>query len=342
MNILGICVRCVCVLGIFSHIFSDMTMYMMRIDDETNEIHAFYEEAENSIDVLYIGSSPVLRGISPMFMYETYGFTGYARASALQAPIVSYYLLEESLRYQNPQVVVFSADNIFAEYDYEEREADLRRAVDGMKPSIEKFEIAKKATEEDDRQTILSYFFPLLRYHDRWKELELQTMEPQEWLEESILKGHVFLKDATPQEYPENFMEATGEIWEYDAEAVYYFEKMIRLCQERGISVLIAHLPKMSWTYEQSQALETFAMRMNVDYIDFDVSYWREILNLNLETDYYDQGHMTASGSYWLSLALGEYLSQQYRLPNRRYDIFYQDWNEKLMVYKEKTGLFEW
>ena len=58
--------------------------------------------------MLYVGSSPLLRGVSPMVMWQEHGFTGYVRASALQAPSVSYGLLAESLKYQNPKLVVLS------------------------------------------------------------------------------------------------------------------------------------------------------------------------------------------------------------------------------------------
>ncbi len=87
---IGIMLRCIAFVLVFSMFFSHTTNLLMRHDDESNEIHAFYGEPEDSIDVLYIGSSPLLRGVSPMVMWKEYGFTGYVRASALQAPAVSY------------------------------------------------------------------------------------------------------------------------------------------------------------------------------------------------------------------------------------------------------------
>lgn len=57
----------------------------------------------------------------PMVMWQEHGFTGYVRASALQAPSVSYGLLAESLKYQNPELVVLLCDNIFSDYDYAEQ-----------------------------------------------------------------------------------------------------------------------------------------------------------------------------------------------------------------------------
>lgn len=168
---LKIMVRCVAFVVVFSMLFGNATDLLMRHDDESNEIHAFYSEPKDTIDVLYVGSSPLLRGVSPMVMWQEHGFTGYVRASALQAPSVSYGLLAESLKYQNPELVVLLCDNIFSDYDYAEREGDLRRGLDGMKMSKYKLDIIKEVTAADESQSMLSYAFPLMRYHDRWKEI---------------------------------------------------------------------------------------------------------------------------------------------------------------------------
>lgn len=176
---LKIMVRCVAFVVVFSMLFGNATDLLMRHDDESNEIHAFYSEPEDTIDVLYVGSSPLLRGVSPMVMWQEHGFTGYVRASALQAPSVSYGLLAESLKYQNPELVVLLCDNIFSDYDYAEREGDLRRGLDGMKMSKYKLDIIKEVTAADESQSMLSYAFPLMRYHDRWKEINLAEDKPE-------------------------------------------------------------------------------------------------------------------------------------------------------------------
>lgn len=143
---INIIARCSAFCLVFVLLFGQFTQMYRRDDDETNEIHAFYDEPKDSLDVLYIGSSPLLRGVSSMLMYQDHGFTGYARASALQAPSVSYGLLAESLEYQNPEVVVLVCDNLFQSYDYAEQEGDMRRAMDGMKLSPYKWEIIQEVT----------------------------------------------------------------------------------------------------------------------------------------------------------------------------------------------------
>lgn len=337
---LKIMVRCVAFVVVFSMLFSNATDLLMRHDDESNEIHAFYSEPQDTIDVLYVGSSPLLRGVSPMVMWKEHGFTGYVRASALQAPSVSYGLLAESLKYQTPELVVLLCDNIFTEYDYVEREGDLRRGLDGMKMSKYKLDIIKEVTEADERQSMLSYAFPLMRYHDRWKEINLAEDEPEPLLEHSFKKGNVYLRDINPQAYPEGFMEPTGETYTFDESAKGYIEKSIALCKEKDIPVLLLHLPKMSWSYEQSMALENFAAENGVAYLDLDRAEYRNQLGLDPQMDYYDQGHMNLTGTIKLSDWLGDWLDAQYDLPDHREDpVISDNWNTDWAQYAEKTGL---
>lgn len=337
---LKIMVRCVAFVVVFSMLFSNATDLLMRHDDESNEIHAFYSEPKDTIDVLYVGSSPLLRGVSPMVMWNEHGFTGYVRASALQAPSVSYGLLAESLKYQTPELVVLLCDNIFTEYDYVEREGDLRRGLDGMKMSKYKLDIIKEVTEADERQSMLSYAFPLMRYHDRWKEINLAEDEPEPLLEHSFKKGNVYLRDINPQEYPEGFMEPTGEPYTFDESAKGYIEKSIALCKEKNIPVLLLHLPKMSWSYEQSVMVEEFAAENGAVYLDLDRAEYRSQLGLDPQVDYYDQGHMNLTGTIKLSDWLGDWLDAQYDLSDHRDDpAISESWNADWAEYAEKTGL---
>lgn len=314
IGILKITIRCALFLVVFALIFGYCSDMVRRQDDEVDAIHGYYGVEENTLDVLFMGSSPYLRGISPNIM-EDNGFTSYVRASALQPPSTTYHLLAESLEYQSPELVVLFPDNIFTEYDYVEREGDLRRALDGMKISMHKIEAVSVITAADERQTMLSYLFPFFRYHERWKEVEWFVDEPETLPLYSETNGNVSLPDISPQEYPENFMEDMGEaLPELDGESVYYFEKIIALCKENDIEVLLMHMPKMSWSYGQSQAISNFAEEMDVAYLDMDLEDVRLELGLDTQVDYYDQGHMNTTGTVKVSKWLGAYLAETYEL----------------------------
>ena len=57
---------------------------------ETTNANGFYSEPEQSLDVLMFGSSYCFFGVSPLKMWEEYGFASYVRGSANQSIFLTY------------------------------------------------------------------------------------------------------------------------------------------------------------------------------------------------------------------------------------------------------------
>ena len=148
--------------------------------DNTKEgalIGEYYENAGNN-DVIFIGDCEVYENFSPITLWEEYGITSYIRGSAQQLIWQSYYLMEETFRYETPDVMVFNV--LSMKYDtpkstgsQSQREAYNRMTLDGMRWSKSKWDsiYASMTEEERDWEAQYSYIFPLLRYHDRWNQL---------------------------------------------------------------------------------------------------------------------------------------------------------------------------
>ena len=112
------------------------------------------------------------------------------------------------------------------------------------------------------------------------------------------------------------------------------------MCQENNIPVLLLHLPKMSWSYEQSMMMQEFADTNGVAYLDLDRWEYRSQLGLDPSVDYYDQGHMNLTGVLKLSDWLGDWLDAQYDLPDHRNEpAISESWNADYQQYAERTGL---
>lgn len=139
---------------------------------EGSLIEEYYGEKGNH-DVIFVGDCEVYESFSPITLWERYGITSYIRGSAQQLIWQSYYLLEETLKYEKPEVVVF---NVLAmKYDKPQKEAYNRLALDGMKMSFSKLKSIRASMLEDE--SIMDYLFPLLRYHSRWSELTKEDFQ---------------------------------------------------------------------------------------------------------------------------------------------------------------------
>ena len=75
-----------------------MPKYMSNVKE--GALIAEYYKAPKNNDVIFIGDCEVYENISPVTLWQEYGITSYIRGSAQQLIWQSYYLLEETLRYE--------------------------------------------------------------------------------------------------------------------------------------------------------------------------------------------------------------------------------------------------
>ena len=151
---------------------------------EGSMIEEYYKD-ESDHEVVFIGDCEIYENFSPITLWEEYGITSYMRGSAQQLIWNSYYLLEDTLRYETPDVVVFNVLSV--KYDVPQSEAYNRMSIDGMKWSMSKVNNIKASMMEEEN--FVDYVFPLLRYHGRWAELTKDDFE------------HIFSKDLVISEY---------------------------------------------------------------------------------------------------------------------------------------------
>lgn len=134
----------------------------------------FYEEEEDTIDVIFLGSSHAASSFIPQELYNNYGITSYNLGCEQQNLVTSYFWLKEALRYQKPKAVVLDCYFLFLYSGYEplnSAESCTRKALDYMKWSPVKREAVKTICELDQYQSLVSYYLPNIRYHARWMNL---------------------------------------------------------------------------------------------------------------------------------------------------------------------------
>ena len=84
-------------------------------------IRSAFNEPEDSLDVVFLGTSQTFCAVSPMDMYDASGLRGYNLASIGQRVPVAGYLLRGLLRRQSPKLVLIDASGFF----YTEEEVRL-------------------------------------------------------------------------------------------------------------------------------------------------------------------------------------------------------------------------
>ena len=305
-----------------------MPKYMSDIV-EGNLVEEYYQETTDH-EVIFVGDCEVYENFSPIEMYRDYGITSYIRGSAQQLAWQSYYLLEDTLRYETPKVVVF---NVLAlKYNEPQSEAYNRMSIDGMKWSKSKIgAIQSSMTEEEN---MLDYIFPILRYHSRWSELSAEDFQYMFHKDKLFHNGYYMRVDVRPAEgFPEPDILADYTL---GSNAMGYLDKMRRLCEDNGIEFVLVKSPSLypHWYEEWDQQIVDYAEKYGLDYFNYEKL--ADEIGIDYSTDTYDAGlHLNLSGAEKLSKYFGEYLTETYDLTDYREDPEYEQ------VYEEKIQFYE-
>ncbi len=288
-------------------------------------------------DVLFLGDCEVYECYTPPTLWAEYGITSYIRGTPQQLVWHSYYLLEETLRYETPRAVVF---NVYAmRYGEPQNEAYNRVLLDGMRFSDVKLRAVLASMTEEE--SLASYLFPLLRYHSRWSELEAADLQYLFHRDSVTHNGYLMQTAVVPKE-----LDIEGEPLSDPTlpEICFaYLDRMRELCEEKGIQLILVKAPTNFWGYywydEWEEQMVSYAGEHGLPYYNF-IPLADEI-GLDWSTDTYDGGaHLNVSGAEKLTSYFGAILRETFGLEDHRADAELSAlWQEKCNAYEaEKNG----
>ena len=300
----------------------------------------YYAEAGNH-DVIFIGDCEVYENFSPITLWQEYGITSYIRGSAQQTIWQSYYLLEETLSYETPKVVVFNV--LSMKYDTTEstgrqsrREAYNRMTLDTMRWSKSKWNaiLASMTAEERQWDSMFTYLFPILRYHDRWSQLTAEDFTY--WFHRDTVSHNGYLMQTGVKPYQDAYAEPPLADYNFGENSWYYLEKMTQLCEDRGIQLVLLKAPSLSpkWWDRWDAQIREYAEEKGLLYIN--MLLFQEEIGIDWSRDTYDAGlHLNVRGAEKASLWLGRILSQDCSVPDHREDAALAAiWEEKIQRYE--------
>ena len=289
--------------------------YASGLTLEGSMVENWYAHAGEGHQVLFIGDCEVYESFSPAALYAEYGATSYIRGSAQQLMWQSYYLLREALQKETPRAVVLSICSL--RYSEPQNEAYNRMTLDGMRFGRNKIEAVRASLLEGESE--LSYYVPLLRYHDRLFEL---TPEDAQYLfagPELTYNGYLMRTETVPYTWlpqaPVLKDAAFGE------KPVEYLGRIAALCEEKGIALILVKSPCLlpAWYDQWDRWLTDYAEVHGIEYIN--AIPLMEEMGIDLGEDTYDGGvHLNVFGAEKYTRWLGAHLSERGLLTDQRQD----------------------
>lgn len=267
----------------------------------------YLKEQENSVDVLFFGSSISYCDVVPPVIWEQAGIASYVMAGPEQTLPITYYYVRETLKTQSPKAIfVEVTGTFFKQYQ------DFTKVNIGYMPwGINRLEASFIAAEKQERTGLL---FPLYNYHSRWDALTREDFAVAfKGYSEDALAGYTFLNTATEMTtlQPRNEV-SDAENYEKN---IAYLGKIAALCEQEGIQTVFYIAPTY-WrlTDEHLARLKADVESMaNVRFIDFNMG--DGLSDYDPKQDFFDLLHFNCYGAEKFSVRLAQLLTMELGLP---------------------------
>lgn len=300
--------------------------------DSVFKVDAFYEQEENTVDVLVLGSSHAYQGINTAVLWKEYGIASFNFCGAAQPIWNTYYYLEEALKTQTPKVIILDAYYVHMTEDYTDASTGIKNTY-GLKWSDTKIE-AIKATF-DTESTGNQYFFSILQYHSRYSDLNKADFYPYQANKEMYENHKGFYCYFRSEKVNERDLTGVSYYNKMTEKIEYYYRKIFELAESKNIPVIAIAIPFNAEAYHQgffNEAKYIAEKEYGARFYNFLTEY-KDELNLNYTTDFADAQHLNYIGNTKLTRFLGDILRNEYNVPDRRNNEKYASWEADAVVY---------
>lgn len=265
-------------------------------------VKQYQELPENSVEVLFLGSSNLMSGINPVQLWEETGIQSYAYCSRAQTFPFTYAYLQDALRTQNPECVVIDAYSIFCDKvinNLSNTDFHFGINMDSLSVSAK----SELITNYIYKKEWLSYYFPLFKNHNYYKSWENPEDETAE-----IFMGFCFADGIEYYDIPQ-YSDNVAAMDEVDG---IYLQKIIELCQEKEIDLFVIKTP-VAYTDEEHQKLNAAKQMCEAYGVEFyDMSLDAADWGFDFNTDMRDSFHINKNGAKKATSRIGEILSGMY------------------------------
>lgn len=332
-----------CVLILITLIVCSITLGFADSERSNTVLDEYYAQSENTVDCVFFGSSATYRAWNVPLAYEKEGIASYSLSTGTQPFSLTEYLMKESLKTQDVKLFVIELRGV-AKDPEDIVDVAVRRVIDNMKPSFNKFAAIRGVLEYADGKgnlddTGLSYYFPLLKYHSRWNPSKQPHYIKTDYYQGYAVEYGVSFRvvPISPMEYNEKNQPIAE-----NTEKVLY--SLLDYCDSIDTQVLFVISP-----YEASvqgmgkiNYAKKIVEKRGHEVLNCLPSDVREDIGLNDDTCYYNTSHLNYYGATLYTDFLAKYIKKNYGIEDRRGDDRYSKWeNSYDKLVKDINGCYK-
>ncbi len=279
--------------------------------DRETTFSAVYSEPDNSVDVMIVGSSHVNSGYIPSMLWEENNLSSVNAFSWSQPMWVSYHYIVEGLKTQSPDYIVLEMYGMTYGHSYimpQEIDKTSYNNSFNLDPSWNRWQLIKTAEFCGLDLRNAQDFLYISRYHTRWKTFDWSYLSYNSHNQHDYLKGYGYLTSARNIETPVVDI-AQEELVPYEY-CVEYLDKIVKLCEEKGIKLIFTMTPYVYASEETGVInwVERYSAEKGIPFFNYLYGEDYERIGFDYSTDLADTGHCNYSGATKITQDLCNYL----------------------------------
>lgn len=333
-NWVSFVVTCLVLVYCFVHVSYMQRGYTRLMD--------FYECEENTIDVVFVGTSVTFSSFMPMEAWNNYGMAAFDYCTNVQFENALRYSIRDVLKTQNPRLIMIDVAPYLSQHyagaweDEKDQKLYISYNVDSKKYSMDRFrlllEIISDIPSRNKLDSFLYYWFDICRYHTN--KLSIQQFNNSC---HSAVRGYGYLRrnegssidveklvwdDGTEialgEKHEEYLMLLIDEVQRCDCDVVFYcapilFEDCQRFQRKNYIKRILEENGQIFWDFTT-----------NIKDLDFDY-----------EKDFWGRDHFDSLGAEKVTELLCQKILANYDIPDRRGDKRYEAWDRDYLEWIE-------
>lgn len=300
-------------LGLVGLLIGSSYIFLPKSNEKDSGIEEFKAngilgEADNSIDILFLGDSELYSAIIPLQIWQDTGYTSYNCGTSGQTLDYTEVMLKRTFEKQSPKIVVMETHAIY-----------------------------RKLTVKNVVFTKISDYFSVFRYHNRWKTMNFTEInKPVEYKFTDECKGYRFSTKKKASTKGKTYMTATEKSAVIEKVNRRSVERIKKICEENGAKLVLVSTPSTKcWNYQRHNGIEAFAKEIGCEFIDTNLM--PKEIPIDWANDTRDKGdHLNYYGAKKVTSFLSEYLKSTDLLTDKRGNPDYENWDNALKEFNKK------
>ena len=316
--------------------------------NERMNILDYYNERDNSLDVVVLGGSGIYRFFDPMRAYETSGMTSYSYSCSAMWATEYIPAIEDIMSRQKPEVLVIDARRYLPVKTDREPGDSVRFFTDALDLGLNRFRAVTRycRTYGLSLRESIPYYIELCLYHNNPDAL----LDPLHWAladnrsdhfeNPKYWKGYGLAYKTTVLDPPRKNSLNTKETAPLTERGEAMYRELMEYCKGLDCEVVFLVTP-----YRVKKEDMTYYNEMERIAAEYDITFLNSMhdmdkMRLDFSKDFYNAHHANTWGALKFTDYFSNWLHQHYKIPSHRNDPAYSDWDDDLDAYKAAETLF--